>query len=449
MINELIRQLQDPNPEVRKSAIMALGKSKDSAALKPLALVVRGDPDPALRELALKAGQYIRQQMQQQTRPRAVPFVDAPPEEPRPPATLRFQQMIEEEGRKQVEALPDPSFDEYLIPEDAPPVPEKEELTLDEAPPRPPHTPVPGRNYRVGKDDKDRAKQYLDAALSLNIGGDNAKAMKNLTEALSLNPNLINDPYFNNIAASVTGLDSDAANQMIIDRHQRKQFTETAAQKQKNRRVEQHLNEAQQASWTDVGWEVTLCALIVIIGPILAILVTNESIRNLLSQNPQMSDEMLAALQSAQTAFASTLLTIGIVSSISSVISLLLQTVLIHFSAGMLGGTGTWRNLIRVLLGFYNKWLPIIFFVFYITIAVTFFSQFSPVALCFVLALVLMTLYVSGKTSGKVGEAYDFGVAKGCLSLTISLLVILLINAGISYLMVQTLGLAFSQLPTG
>src|SRR5215467_11293209 len=68
MIDEYIRQLQNPDPDVRKRAIMALGKAKAPSALKPLANVVRTDPDPELRELARKAGQYIRQQMQKATR---------------------------------------------------------------------------------------------------------------------------------------------------------------------------------------------------------------------------------------------------------------------------------------------------------------------------------------------------------------------------------------------
>ena len=62
MSSDLIRQLQHIDPDVRRRAIIALGKSKDPAALKALAAVVKNDPEPTLRELARKAGQYIRQQ---------------------------------------------------------------------------------------------------------------------------------------------------------------------------------------------------------------------------------------------------------------------------------------------------------------------------------------------------------------------------------------------------
>lgn len=61
MIEETIRQLQDPDPSVRRDAIIALASSRNPAALRPLAAVYRSDPDPELRELAYKAGQYIRE----------------------------------------------------------------------------------------------------------------------------------------------------------------------------------------------------------------------------------------------------------------------------------------------------------------------------------------------------------------------------------------------------
>lgn len=90
-----------------------------------------------------------------------------------------------------------------------------------------------GRQYDIPRNDRERAKQYLDAAMSYALAGDNAKSLKNLTSALGLNPNLLNDPYFNNIATTVTGLDGDAAAQLIIDRNERQRFTETAQRAQK------------------------------------------------------------------------------------------------------------------------------------------------------------------------------------------------------------------------
>jgi hypothetical protein len=65
MIEPWVQQLQNPDPQQRRQAIIALANTRDPAALPPLAAVYRGDPDPELRELALKAGRYIRQESDQ------------------------------------------------------------------------------------------------------------------------------------------------------------------------------------------------------------------------------------------------------------------------------------------------------------------------------------------------------------------------------------------------
>ncbi len=60
MFEAYVEQLHSPDPEQRRQAIVALANSRDLAALRPLFEVFQHDPDPALRELALKAGRYIR-----------------------------------------------------------------------------------------------------------------------------------------------------------------------------------------------------------------------------------------------------------------------------------------------------------------------------------------------------------------------------------------------------
>jgi hypothetical protein len=178
-------------------------------------------------------------------------------------------------------------------------------------------------------------------------------------------------------------------------------------------------------------------------------LVLSESANNLLNNLAQAVGELPPELETAQATFTGvtfgSLLPIGVISGLSAVFSLLLQTILIHFLAKLLGGTGTWRHLIKVLLGFYNKWFPILFFFSYVTIAFMFFSHFSPVIFCFIIVLVILVLYVSGKTSGKIGEAYDFGGAMGCVTLVLSGLVIFAINAVLGYVLGQAFGLALNS----
>jgi hypothetical protein len=575
MIDELIRQLQNPDPDVRKRAIMALGKAKDPTALKALAVVVRGDPDPSLRELALKAGQYIRQQTKKTTRgpadkdlpttgmlirnpaknespaPSAPPLRrserkaleanPAPPQKkvvrkleetgelpetgallgkikPAAPSTLPkaaapapkapssllsnlndkapappqrsaspFITDSDDEGEYSdvapVETDDNPTFsfsfedeapappsaggytpsygdepdyssdlsdDEPIEPLRAPPL-----FIEKEAPPKPDEPQpfikgssiVKGRKYNVSKDDEERARGYVNAALSMNLNGDNAKAMKNLTQAISLNPNLINDGFFSNVAASVTGLDGDAAAEMIINRNQRKAFTEKATKQQKNQRVEKHLSEAKTSTGADVGFGLGIYALISTIGPLFAVLVLKETLKNFLNDFVKNSHQLPAQLQDTQILFNSVAaispLPIAIVSGITSVLSLLLQTAIIHFLAKMLGGVGTWSHLLNVLVSFFNKWYLILYVVFAATIGITFLSLFSPILLCFLIVMVILFFYILVQTAGKIGIAYDFGAAKGFVTLLISGIVVLLITGIVNSVLVNSLHLAF------
>jgi hypothetical protein len=64
VIEELVQQLKNPDPEERKKAIVALGRLRNRVALQPLEEVYHLDPDPDLRMLAFKVGRYIKYQSQ-------------------------------------------------------------------------------------------------------------------------------------------------------------------------------------------------------------------------------------------------------------------------------------------------------------------------------------------------------------------------------------------------
>lgn len=425
MIDQFIQQLQSPDPQKRRQAIIALGRSRERAALKHLAQIFHNDPEPELRDLARRAGQHIRQ---------AVNAVDPKPSSPSasapPPSSASQSSVIhlisEPEDEPSMDDVISSSAYEPLYPEHA------------EAPP--PESayvpPVQGRDYEVSREDRERAKHYVEEALSMNMRGDNAKGMKMLAQGLAINPNLINDGYFMSIAASVTGLEGDGAIQMILDSNQRNSFVKTQQQRKKQERIDKHLSAAQKSSWTSSGFEIILYALIITIGPVLQVLVTVESARAFVNSLPPeivASAQGQAYVESLSQFNVGSLLLTGVVSGISGVFGFLIQGVIIHFaSVTLLGGHGTLRYMLELLLGYYNKWLPIIFFVSYIGIAVAFFSQFSPIALCVALPLVLLSLYVSLKTASKIGEAYDFGAAKGCMAYIISV-ILLLIGAGVVF----------------
>ncbi|MBN8636534.1 MAG: HEAT repeat domain-containing protein [Anaerolineae bacterium] len=431
MLDQLIRQLDDADPARRKQAVIALGKSRDVNALKPLANVYRSDPEPEIRELARKAGVYIKQHAE------VIPDVPATtPPMPKPAAPVgesytqrKMREM--EEAKRAAELAQEPRFE------------------TQEADTR---RPIRGREYQVPKEARERAAKAVDAALSYNLAGDDAKAMKNLTEAISLNPNLINDAYFNSITAGVTGLDGDAAMDMILDRGKRKEFEVTAKNVTKQAKIDKHMEVATKSSWTDVMWEGVIYTLIVIIGPVLAGLVATQTAMNYFnaiagSAQVTIEPSIATELQSSLMAItAATLIPVGIISGIIGVGGLLLELVLVHFLAvSVFRGHGTIQHLLSTLLGFYNRWLPVMFLIQYLMTAIFFVSAGSPITYCFTIILVILTLYVLGKTSGKIGEAYDFGGMKGCLAYNLSNVVVIGAITTVMYLLFNALGSAMVQ----
>jgi hypothetical protein len=60
MIDQYIPQLRSSDPQTRKKAVEALGKSGDPTAIGVLLKVAEKDPDPGVRDLAGKAGRYLQ-----------------------------------------------------------------------------------------------------------------------------------------------------------------------------------------------------------------------------------------------------------------------------------------------------------------------------------------------------------------------------------------------------
>ncbi len=174
MNNQLLAQLHSPDPTQRRQAIIALGRACDPADLRALAQVYRSDPDPALRELARKAGVHIRQQAQGRTK--ALDTTDSP------------SPLAEKKSGGEVE-LPPP----------------------------------------VSKRQAERAKSYYNRALDLHMAGDTAKAATELGRALAINPFLATDTPTMNLAAKMTGLPPGEAIQALMDRQQRAKVVETQA----------------------------------------------------------------------------------------------------------------------------------------------------------------------------------------------------------------------------
>ena len=187
----IIKLLQSNDVEKRKKAVMALAKTKDSDALPYLAKVYKSDKSEEVRQLARKGGVYIKQQMEQ-----AAPVVE---EESYDDDGYGYEYEEEDDAGY---GYDDDYEDDYnsSVYYDAD---EDEEAEVEDA-------PLPSE-IKVSAGDEKRAASYIDQAMDWNIRGDNEKAAELINRAMRLNPQLMYDSYTVSLASTVTGLDGQAA----------------------------------------------------------------------------------------------------------------------------------------------------------------------------------------------------------------------------------------------
>ncbi len=186
MIDVYLNQLQSPDVEERRSAIVALAKAQDPAALPALGRIYKEDPVPELRELALKAGRYIKQSQEQ-----APPGAPPPPPPPRTASQLR---ALSTRSNSQSGDVPARTGSQTM----------------------PPRTP--------SKQEEARAHNYLDTALNYYSAGDRPRAVESLGRAFELNPLIHKEVVASNLAQTLTGLSHAEAIDLLADPYRRKAF---------------------------------------------------------------------------------------------------------------------------------------------------------------------------------------------------------------------------------
>ncbi len=204
MIDTYIQQLASADAGKRREAIIALGKAGDPRALPPLLNIYKTDPDPALRELALKAGRHIKQlQSAQQSAP-AQPATQVPPTS-RPASTSAVRQaapprdLLEEEPV--FEALP--VTPKSSLPATLPAAQTYTPAFIEEAPPS---IVEPVKRKIASENDKRLAQGKLDAAIGFRMQGNTEKALAELIAALHVDPDIATQPLAINLAAELTGI---------------------------------------------------------------------------------------------------------------------------------------------------------------------------------------------------------------------------------------------------
>lgn len=183
----IIQALQHDDPTIRKKAIAALGKSNTSEALSILAKVYKHDSDPEVRELARKAGVYLKKQLNDTDHRPA-----SKPARPADPDALSSEAMIAAaHANKEAEALA-----------------QQQKAVEAERKAHPLFTKVMEADLeklRLSPLQERKVAVALDRAMNYSMTNEGELAREELRKAYELNPALRIDPYANSLTLQIVG----------------------------------------------------------------------------------------------------------------------------------------------------------------------------------------------------------------------------------------------------
>lgn len=377
--------LNSTDPKQRYQAVKEIARAKDETMLDTLSRLAANDPDEQVRQVAAKAQQYISSGL------------------------------------------------EGVLP--------------------------PGRT--LTKEDQIRAKEYVDEGLGYQMKGERNKALKALAKAADLNPTLQRDPFFISVLNATTGAEGEEALAMLRDKAHIKKVAVNERQLAREKRLQDHVKDAEKSTWASALIDLAIYTCILIAGTILAVMVLGQSADGVITgynaavdayydglesgtpekdlKYPAPVDPALWAQAEALRAIGlPTALLVGLIAGVSSLVSAVIQLVIIHSVARfMFKGTGTMPHLIYKVVSFYNGRIPILFVLMILGIILTFSGGGQGVATLFSGLIGLFSLFISFKMIGRVAETYDFGMARGCLSVIVASVIL-----GIVGFIVQMLFLA-------
>lgn len=224
-MEELLANLKSSDPQRRRLAIIALGKTKDPAALKALGEVYKTDPEPELRQLALEAGKYIKQHAAQA----------APPPPPKP--TTPQYGFGDDPGYEIVE----PKY------------------------PTPKYGSTINLGGEVSERDAAKAKAYLDRAMSLHMSKNPGKATEALIKAVEINPALRRDAVAQGLAAAITDQAPEHAFEFLLNPSASQEFIKERQKATRSERSEGSFSENLAA----VGLDLATMTLVITIGVVI------------------------------------------------------------------------------------------------------------------------------------------------------------------------------------
>lgn len=381
--------LKSSNPAHRKSGIKQLMKLENEQALKVLIKMYKTDPDPEIQVLAKKAAAVIAKKLK---------AAEAPAPEPEP---------------------------EYEYDSD------DARIVTD---------------VEVSEADQNRARGYMDAALSL--GDDREKAMKSLVKALKLDPNLQNDNFFLGVATSVLGVDNEEAIRILTSSDRQKAIAQGRQQQAVEQAAQEHLENAQKYTWDKITIDVALFALVLFLGVILMFMVYDygadaavAGARATLQEAanpsdpedppPPLSAEKRANLNAKINTMTGVgnalslgwgaLLAVGV--TVAYVPTLFVFLFVTHpIASRMMGGIGTLPYMVYKAMGAHTVPL-IIMYILLIIVGILVFFLNVPLGIGAMIVpgvIGLFSFIISLRMLGAIGNAYHFSFGKALITAIIA-----------------------------
>jgi hypothetical protein len=380
---KLLKQIKNKDAKERRKAIVALADCRDAVGVTALEDAAQNDSEPKLRELAARAAQHLQEQVSKAAARAASP-----------------------------ESIYDGQTEIH--------VPEKQMA---------------------------RGREYVDQAMSMMVAKDNAKAIKALAKALQTDPNLKTDQYFLSLASGLFNSSNEEAIRRLVSGEERGNFIKAQEQGKVQKRKTDHKSKAQEIGWSSVIFDLTIYAVVVGIITFLAPIVFAQLMGRAIDYQKALTPEkyqeetvkissrqLEKALKDFQTQSVAPLVIGGVANGAVSALSMVGLCFLIHlFASKLLRGNGTMPFMMSQIVPFYSLMTPVFFIWSCLLIGMISIGAGMFGVLCAPI-MVLAGLVVLFKSAGRIGSAYDFGSAKGCMSLAVGIVALAVVSSVVSSL---------------
>ncbi|MFP4321784.1 MAG: hypothetical protein ACLFTK_04955 [Anaerolineales bacterium] len=364
-IQRYVKQLQSTDPQQRRQAIIALGRSGNREALPHLHRVYKSDSQEALRKLAGQAGQHLQKQL---------------------------NQASASGGGASSQAYASASAQ---------------------------HTERPQKT--VTERDRKKAKSLVDQAIDAQVRGDTDKVIAFLAEAIEVNPEMERNSTVLGLLANAMGMEANQALQRL------KTENEVMAAQGLIRKRASGGDWSETVNFLlEVGIWFIIIALFGAVSIFLSIddSFWNEARTNAAAQGTTTTDtgqaistqEQLAFIDSAEEEFNNLGPLFAILSGIFYGFFLTATALFMSFVAWWVGIT--FLDGEGLLYPFLTAMLRVVIVTLLIGTAIGFISQFfDPYSDTGILLSIAPTILGIAVTAWTIGQIHGFGIAMGCVNM--------------------------------